>query len=88
VKVEGFVAPTDVAFIKPGAKVLVTLNPETHGADAAARTYMGKLVFVDVKATPSAAQTVRVWAEVDNIDNALRANMMPKTMTILPAGTE
>jgi multidrug efflux pump subunit AcrA (membrane-fusion protein) len=87
VKVEGNVTLADVSSVKPGAKVVVSLDPEKHGTEAAARTYTGKIVFVDVKANP-VQQNVRVWAEVDNVDNALRANMMPKSMTILPGGTE
>ncbi len=82
VKVEGFVAIRDLPFVKPGAKVNVSLDPRESGDEAAGKVFPGKIVFVDMKATPT-MHDVRIWAEVENIDNALRANVTP-TMTILP----
>jgi RND family efflux transporter MFP subunit len=86
VKVEGFVSIADLPFVKPGSKVTVRPDPDRSGAEAASKSYSGKIVFVDVKATPS-LNTVRVWAEVENVDNALRANLIV-SMTILPPASE
>jgi multidrug resistance efflux pump len=86
VKVEGFVAIADLPFVKPGSKVQVRLDPAVAGVEAAEKAYPGKIVFVDLKATP-AGHKVRVWAEVENVDNALRANEVP-SMTILPPGSD
>jgi RND family efflux transporter MFP subunit len=82
VKVEGFVPIRDLPFVKPGSKVNVQLDPKESGEETAGKVFPGKIVFVDMKATP-AVHDVRVWAEVENIDNALRANVNP-TMTVLP----
>ncbi|HEY2249746.1 MAG TPA: efflux RND transporter periplasmic adaptor subunit [Planctomycetaceae bacterium] len=82
-KVEGQVSVRDAALLQPGAKVNVTpILPEAAGA-AAPKTYPGKLVFIDVEST-AVRGTVRIWAEVDNVDNMLRAGLTA-TMTILPA---
>jgi RND family efflux transporter MFP subunit len=86
VKVEGYVSLSDLPFVKVGSKVNVQPDPEKSGAEAAARVYSGKIVFIDVKATP-AINTVRVWAEVDNADNALRANLIV-FMTIPPPSSD
>jgi RND family efflux transporter MFP subunit len=86
VKVEGQVTVRDAALLRPGMKVSVLLIvPEAAGGEAG-KSYSGKLVFVDVEATPVRG-TVRVWAEVENVDNMLRAGLKP-TMTILPAKSE
>jgi RND family efflux transporter MFP subunit len=91
-KVEGKVALRDAALLRPGMKVDVQLLlPEAAGGEAG-KSYPGKLVFIDVEATPlssktKAGATVRVWAEVENVDNMLRAGLTA-TMTILPAKSE
>jgi multidrug efflux pump subunit AcrA (membrane-fusion protein) len=87
VKVEGQVPLRDAALLRPGAKVSVQLaSPEAAGAEAG-KSYPGKLVFVDVETTPGSRSTVRVWAEVENHDNLLRAGLQAK-MTILPSKGE
>ena len=85
-KVEGKVTLRDAALLRPGAKVVVQLIlPDAAGGETA-KSYPGKLVFVDVESTPLKAG-VRVWAEVDNVDGMLRAGLTP-TMTILPSKDE
>lgn len=81
VRVEGNISLADALIVRPGAKVNVQLDlpPSAEGPKG---TFPGKLVFVDVKSTP-VEQKVRVWAEVDNADNALRAGLTA-VMTILP----
>jgi len=86
VRVEGYVAVGDLARVRRGSAVVVQLDPAEAGKDAAKQAYPGKVVFVDVKSTP-AEHMVRVWAEVDNLDNTLRPGLTP-TMTILPAATD
>lgn len=86
VRVEGVVSIKDAALLQAGAPVTVQLDlPEARGAGPA-KTYSGKLIFVDVKATPVDPK-VRVWAEVENVDNVLRAGLTA-TMTILPVQDE
>jgi hypothetical protein len=46
--------------------------------------FYGKIVFVDVSAQPVTGQ-VRVWAEVENRDNILRAGLNAR-MAINPQG--
>jgi multidrug efflux pump subunit AcrA (membrane-fusion protein) len=86
VKVEGVVSLRDAAIVRAGDAVSVQLDvPELRGAPGA-KSYPGRIVFVDVKATPVDPK-VRVWAEVDNVDETLRAGLMA-TMTITPAKGE
>ena len=82
VRVEGHISLADALVVRPGLKVAVQIE----GAEREKTSYTGKLVFVDVKSTP-ASQQVRVWAEVENADNGLRAWTTP-TMTILPEKAE
>jgi RND family efflux transporter MFP subunit len=85
-KVEGVVSLRDASAVHAGDTVSVQLDvPELRGATGA-KSYPGRIVFVDVKATPVDPK-VRVWAEVDNVDEALRAGLMA-TMTITPAKGE
>jgi multidrug resistance efflux pump len=83
VRVEGYVAVGDLARVRRGSAVSVQLDAAEAGKEAAKQSYPGKIVFVDVKSTP-AEHKVRVWAEVENVDNTLRPGLTP-TMTILPA---
>lgn len=86
VKVEGEVAMKDLGTVRPGAKVVVQLDAAEAGSEAAGKSFPGKIVFVDVKSL-AVAHTVRVWAEVENVENALRAGLNP-TMTVLTAATD
>jgi multidrug efflux pump subunit AcrA (membrane-fusion protein) len=82
VRVEAEVAVSDLALVRPGSKVSVQLDPAEFGAEASKQSFPGKIMFVDVKAT-SVDHKVRVWAEVENLENMLRAGLTP-TMTIFP----
>lgn len=82
VKVEGSVSLAEALSVRPGAKVAVRLDLPPGSNEGQQPMYTGKLVFVDVKAT-LLEQKVRVWAEVENAENALRAGRTA-SMTILP----
>jgi RND family efflux transporter MFP subunit len=85
VRVEGNIQAKDAAVVQPGCSVEVQLaKPKNVGEAAAARSFKGKLVFVDVAKATAVSGTVRVWAEVDNPDKLLRAGLTA-TMTIQPA---
>src|SRR5262245_18262533 len=86
VKVEADVAVADLALVRVGSKVTVLLDPAEFGAEAAKQTFPGKIIFVDVKAT-SVDHKVRVWAEVENVENMLRAGLTP-SMTIFPPSND
>ncbi|MBI3863967.1 MAG: efflux RND transporter periplasmic adaptor subunit [Planctomycetia bacterium] len=84
VRVEGYVLVKDAAHIRTGCAVEVHLEkPDEVGADAVARVFPGKIAFVDL--AKASVTKVRVWAEVDNPDQFLRAGLFA-TMTVLPAG--
>jgi multidrug efflux pump subunit AcrA (membrane-fusion protein) len=82
VRVEADVAVADLAVVRPGSKVSVQLDPAEFGAEASKQSFPGKILFADVKAT-SVEHKVRVWAEVENVENMLRAGLTP-SMTIFP----
>jgi membrane fusion protein (multidrug efflux system) len=82
VRVEGYISVNKLTFVRPGSKVSVRLDVLDDGADGAKISFPGKIVFVDVKSTP-VEHKVRVWAEVENLENKLRAGLTP-SMTILP----
>jgi multidrug efflux pump subunit AcrA (membrane-fusion protein) len=84
VRVEGFVKLKDALVVRSGAPVRVELEVPGAARGQAKQSFPGKIVFVDVKATP-VQQEVRVWAEVDNdATNSLRKDLNPE-MTIYPA---
>jgi RND family efflux transporter MFP subunit len=82
VRVEGEVKIADLVAVRPGSKVSVQLEGADIPADMKKKSYPGKIVFVDVESAVL-EHTVRVWAEVDNLENSLRAGLNA-TMTILP----
>lgn len=82
VKVEGAIKISDAFGVKPGSPVKVQLDLPEADLPEEQLVFEGKIVFVDVKAQPVTNQ-VRVWAEVDNPKNVLRAGATAK-MTILP----
>ncbi|HLJ11012.1 MAG TPA: HlyD family efflux transporter periplasmic adaptor subunit, partial [Planctomycetaceae bacterium] len=86
VRVEGYVAVSDLGAVRPGSKVSVRLESPDTSAEGAKISYPGKIVFVDVKSRP-VEHTVRVWAEVENLENMLRAGLTP-SMTILPPAND
>ena len=85
-KVEGFVTVRDVDLLRHGAKVNVEPILPAGAGRAAGKPFPGKLVFIDVETTPVRG-TVRVWAEIENVDNLLRAGLTA-TMTIQPSTGE
>jgi len=87
VKVEGAIEIREVFGVKPGSPVKVQLDLPEADLPEEKLVFEGKIVFVDVKAQPVTNQ-VRVWAEVENPKNVLRAGATAK-MTILavPAAT-
>jgi len=82
VRVEGYISVNELTFVRPGSKVKVQLDAAEGSAEAAKTSFPGKIVFVDVKSTP-VEHKVRVWAEVENLENKLRSGLTP-SMTILP----
>ena len=80
VKVEGAIPIQDVFSVKPGASVSVQLDLPDVDLPEEQQMFAGKIVFVDVKAQP-VTNDVRVWAEVDNSANVLRAGATAR-MTI------
>lgn len=84
VRVEGFVNVADVFRIKAGDPVQVRLDLPEAAPEVRERVFDGKIGFVDVTANPVSKQ-VRVWAEVPNEGNLLRAGL-PAVMDIIPAG--
>ena len=82
VRVEGEVRVADLGAVWPGSKVSVQLEGADIPAEMKKNTYPGKIMFVDVKSAVL-VNTVRVWAEVDNLENSLRGGLNA-TMTVLP----
>jgi len=86
VKVEGHVSLRDATLLRAGNAVSVQLDvPDLRGVGAA-KSFPGRLVFIDVRATPVDPK-VRVWAEVENVDDMLRTGLIA-TMTITPSQGE
>lgn len=86
VRVEGYISVNELTHVRQGSKVKVQLDATDDGAESAKQSFPGKIVFVDVKSTP-VEHKVRVWAEVENLENKLRSGLTP-TMTILPPSTD
>lgn len=74
VRVDGLVSIAEVLQIRRGNQVEVKLDIPDAELDIEKQTFRGKIVYVDVKAEP-VSQKVRVWAEVENPDNVLRAGL-------------
>jgi multidrug efflux pump subunit AcrA (membrane-fusion protein) len=86
VRVEGYVGVGELAAVRPGAKISVQLDGAEIPADLKKKSYPGTIVFVDVKSTP-VEHKIRVWAEVENLENSLRSGLNA-TMTVLPSAGE
>jgi multidrug efflux pump subunit AcrA (membrane-fusion protein) len=87
VRVEGWVNVADALLLKPGDRVRVRIDPEwLPGLSEAARkrVFEGKIGFIDVTVNPVNKQ-IRVWAEVPNEKNLLKAGLFT-LMEITPAG--
>ncbi len=85
-KVEGYLHYTNALRVKQGDPVTVQLDIEDESLAASKRTFQGRIKYVDVKVSP-VAEDVRVWAEVENADNIMRAGL-EATMTIDLLGTD
>jgi RND family efflux transporter MFP subunit len=85
-RVEGLLSLRDAALVKAGAAVSVQLDLADGRPTASAKSYPGRIILVDVKATPVDPK-IRFWAEVDNVDEGLRAGLTA-TMTITTAPGE
>lgn len=90
-RVEGYVDLKDAIRLRPGDRVEVTLDASAlplaeHVArnDQNQPVFDGRVVFIDVSVEPN-TQQVRVWAEVTNHDDLLRAGVLA-TMHIFPKG--
>jgi RND family efflux transporter MFP subunit len=84
VKVEGYVSVAQAQRLKRGLPVEVHLDsPE---ALYEPKPHKGTLHFVDVAVDPVNGR-VRVWAEVENPDNELRAGLTARMYIELPEGT-
>ncbi|WP_298863055.1 efflux RND transporter periplasmic adaptor subunit [uncultured Gimesia sp.] len=83
VKVEGHVNIEDSWKFNVGTPVEVQL--EIHGVRLPIEddTFHGKITYIDVEVEPIHGKTIRVWAEVENLENILKAGYMA-TMKILP----
>jgi multidrug efflux pump subunit AcrA (membrane-fusion protein) len=84
VRVEGYISIKEVLMwnVKPGAEVKVWLDIPGVELEVEREAFMGRIVFVDVSAEPVTRQ-VRLWAEVANRDNILRAGLTAR-MAIFP----
>lgn len=74
VKVEGYVDIKDALRTKPGALVRVRLDLDDTELQQEREVFEGRIVFVDHTVQPILEQ-VRVWAEVANRSNILRAGL-------------
>ncbi|MEK6262867.1 MAG: efflux RND transporter periplasmic adaptor subunit [Planctomycetota bacterium] len=75
VRIEGRVSLADVRAIKLKHKVRVKLNDPDFDLPEESEPFVGRVTFVDVTVDPVTRET-RVWAEVENRDNILRAGLM------------
>ncbi len=75
VRIEGRVALSDIRSIKLKHKVRVKLNDPDFDLPEETEEFVGHVSFVDVTVDPVTRET-RVWAEVENRDNILRAGLM------------
>jgi membrane fusion protein, multidrug efflux system len=80
VKIEGEIPLKQGFRVKPGQTVAVQLELDDLPPDVEKKAFAGKIVFVDVTAQPVSGR-IRIWAEVENQENLLRAGL-PAKMTI------
>ena len=74
VRVEGYVPLVDLRYAKQGAKVYVRLNVADLDLPEEKEVFEGRITFVDVVSEPI-DRTTRIYAEVQNRDNILRAGL-------------
>jgi multidrug efflux pump subunit AcrA (membrane-fusion protein) len=75
VRIEGRVKLADLRFAKKGAKAIVRLSVEELDLPEEKEVFEGKITFVDLVSDPIDKST-RIYAEVQNRDNILRAGLM------------
>lgn len=75
VRIEGRVKLADLRFAKKGAKAIVRLSVEELDLPEEKEAFEGRITFVDLVSDPIDKST-RVYAEVQNRDNILRAGLM------------
>lgn len=75
VRIEGRVSLQDLARVKVNQPVRVKLQPQSGQAEADTPQFNGRVTFIDPVVDPVTRET-RVWAEVENPGNALRAGLM------------
>lgn len=75
VRIEGRVPLNEVRAVKLKQKVRVKLNDPDFELPEESLEFEGQVTFVDVTVDPVTRET-RVWAEVENRDNILRAGLM------------
>lgn len=83
IKVEGYVNIEDSWKFHVGTPVEVQLDIPGIRLPIEDDTFQGKISFIDVEVEPIHGKSIRVWAEVENLDNVLKAGYMA-TMKILP----
>lgn len=82
VRVEGYVSINDLWRIRPGSPVQVQLDIPNAELEVEQEKFEGAVVFVDLSVQP-VIQQVRVWAEVENRDDILRAGLTAR-MVVQP----
>jgi len=82
VRVEGEVGIQDVFRIEHGSRVVVQIDDPDISLPEEQDVFEGRIVFVDLSVQPL-THKVRVWAEVANRENILRAGLTAQ-MTIFP----
>ena len=87
VKVEGYVNIQDTWKFHVGTPVEVQLDIHGVRLPVENETFNGKITFIDVEVEPIHGKSIRVWAEVENPENILKAGYMA-TMKILPDKSE
>ncbi len=82
VKVESYVNIDDTWKFQIGTPVEVQLDIPGVRLPIEDKSYPGKIIFVDVEVEPIHGKSIRVWAEVENLDDDLKAGYMA-TMKIM-----
>ncbi len=82
VRVEGDVDVQHLAAVRPGCRVMVRLDIPEVDLPIEKEEFEGRIEFVDVNVQPVSRQ-VRVWAEVRNRDDVLRAGLTAR-MSVFP----
>tara|TARA_R110002095_G_scaffold86924_2_gene75677 strand:+ start:249 stop:1163 length:915 start_codon:yes stop_codon:yes gene_type:complete len=76
VKVEGYVNIEDTWKFQIGTPVEVQLDIQGIRLPIEDQKFHGKITFINVEVEPIHGKSIRVWAEVDNPDNILKAGYM------------